>query len=177
MVLALPLFMASCSKNDGDWEPMKWKTEAKASKDGYLQVSPEGGTLTFWCTNYSSIWLNRITETDATGENHVTRDEKTRDGNVESMQSNWMTVKSEGNKLTITVSPTTSDSNRFMEVDVQNGDAFDTFKIKQSGSKGRIIANTGIVGHSQTRQVFHSGCGRPLTIPTRPCKTVERRCG
>ena len=98
MVLALPLFMASCSKDDGDWEPMKWKTEAKASKDGYLQVSPEGGTLTFWCTNYSSIWLNRITETDATGENRVTRDEKTRDGNVESMQSNWMTVKSEGNK-------------------------------------------------------------------------------
>lgn len=138
MVLALPLFMASCSKDDGDWEPMKWKTEAKASKDGYLQVSPEGGSLTFWCTNYSSIWLNRITETDATGENRVTRDEKTRDGNVESMQSNWMTVKSEGNKLTITVSPTTSDSNRFMEVDVQNGDAFDTFKIKQSGSKAGL---------------------------------------
>ena len=36
MVLALPLFMASCSKDDGDWDPMKWKTEAKASKDGYL---------------------------------------------------------------------------------------------------------------------------------------------
>lgn len=49
-----------------------------------------------------------------------------------------MTVKSEGNKLTITVSPTTSDSNRFMEVDVQNGDAFDTFKIKQSGSKAGL---------------------------------------
>ncbi len=129
------LFLASCSKDDGDGDPMKWKTEVKTSKDGYINVSPDGGTLTFWCVNYGSVWLNSITETSTNGENHVTRNENTKEGNVESMQSNWIKVKSEGNKLTITVSPTTSDGNRFMDVDVQNGDAFDTFKIKQRGLK------------------------------------------
>ncbi len=135
ILLALPLFLASCSKDDGDCDPMKWKTEVKTSKDGYINVSPDGGTLTFWCVNYGSVWLNSITETGTNGENHVTRNENTKEGNVESMQSNWITVKSEGNKLTITVSPTTSDGNRFMDVDVQNGDAFDTFKIRQRGLK------------------------------------------
>ena len=133
MLLALPLLFASCSKDDGDWDPMKWKTEVKTSKDGYINVSPSGNTLTFWCVNYNSMWLNSITETGADGENHFTRNENTKKGNIESMQSNWMTVESEGNRLTITVSPTASDSNRFMEIDVENGDAFYTFKIKQRG--------------------------------------------
>ena len=35
-----------------------------------------------------------------------------------------MTAKSEGNKLTITVEPTTSEGNRFMEMTVENGDVF-----------------------------------------------------
>lgn len=132
MVLALPLFMASCSKDDGDWEPMKWKTEAKASSDGYIHMPPEGGTLVFWCVNYNSIWLCDMTESVAGGTDKNTFRGT---GKLDSIKSNWMTAKSEGNKLTITVEPTTSDGNRFMEMTVENGDAFDQFKIKQRGLK------------------------------------------
>mgnify|MGYP006962967029 CR=1 FL=1 len=132
MLLALPLFMASCSKDDGDWDRMKWKTEVKTSKDGYINVPPEGVTLTFWCVNYNSIWLCDITESVA-GDTDKNTFRGT--GNLYSIKSNWMTAKSEGNKLTITIEPTTSDGNRFMEMTVENGDAFDTFKIKQRGLK------------------------------------------
>lgn len=132
MLLFLPLLMSSCSKEDGDWDPMKWKTEVKTSSDGYINVPPEGGTLTFWCVNYGSFWLCNVIESED-GKTDKTSFEGT--GNRDSIKSNWMTATSEGNKLTITVEPTTSDGNRFMELDVENGDIFDQFKIKQRGLK------------------------------------------
>ena len=38
-------------------------------------------------------------------------------------------------QITITISPTTSDANRFKKVFVQNGDVFDEFKFEQRGLK------------------------------------------
>ena len=49
--------------------------------------------------------------------------------------SNWLTAKSDGNKLTVTILPTTVNGNRFMKVHVQHGDAFDEIKFKQRGLK------------------------------------------
>lgn len=38
--LLLPIFLvllfSSCNEDDGDVEPMKWKTEVKKSSDGYI---------------------------------------------------------------------------------------------------------------------------------------------
>lgn len=48
--LLLPIFLvllfSSYSEDDGDVEPMKWKTEVKKSSDGYIHLSREGGIFT-----------------------------------------------------------------------------------------------------------------------------------
>lgn len=36
ILMVLPFFMSSCSDDDGKVDPMKWKTEVKASSDGYF---------------------------------------------------------------------------------------------------------------------------------------------
>lgn len=44
--LLLPIFLvllfSSCSEDDGDVEPMKWKTEVKKSSDNALITAPFG---------------------------------------------------------------------------------------------------------------------------------------
>lgn len=47
----------------------------------------------------------------------------------------WLTVKSDRNILTVIILPTTSDGNRYIQVHLQSGDAFDVFKFKQRGLK------------------------------------------
>ena len=102
LLLVIPLFISSCSKEDGDWDPMKWQTEVKKSSDGNIHVSPNGGTFVFYCKNYSSFWL---------------------------------TAKCEGNKLTVTIEPTTSNGFRFIKLEIEAGDVFDEFNFRQSGLK------------------------------------------
>ena len=135
ILMALPLFISSCSDDDGEGAPMKWETEVKGitSSNGYIQLPSEGGTFVFQCTNYDSFWLTGVTEQEAGGEEHRS-EPMYADGNL-SIIANWLTAKTEGNKLTITISPTTSNGNRFMKVFVQNGDVFDEFKFKQRGLK------------------------------------------
>ena len=50
-----------------------------------------------------------------------------------SITTDWLTAKSEGNILTVTILPTTQDANRFMKVEVEAGDVFDEFYFKQRG--------------------------------------------
>lgn len=52
-----------------------------------------------------------------------------------SITTDWLTAKSEGNILTVTIQPTTLDANRFMKVEVEAGDVFDEFNFKQRGLK------------------------------------------
>ena len=68
ILMVFSLFISSCSDDDGKVDPMKWKTEAKKSSDGYFHVSPEGGTFVLQCTNYSDFWITGITEQEAKGE-------------------------------------------------------------------------------------------------------------
>ena len=37
-LMVLPLFVSSCSDEDGKFDPMKWKTEVKKSSDDYFHV-------------------------------------------------------------------------------------------------------------------------------------------
>ncbi|WP_308273764.1 hypothetical protein [Prevotella sp.] len=48
LLLIIPLFLSSCTEEDGKWESMKRRSEVKKSSDGYYQVSPDGGTLAQW---------------------------------------------------------------------------------------------------------------------------------
>lgn len=67
-LMVLPFFVSSCSDEDGEGTPMKWKTEVKKSSDDYFHVPPQGGTYVFYCTNYSSFWVVSATEKEAGGE-------------------------------------------------------------------------------------------------------------
>lgn len=134
VLMALSLFIASCSDDDGKVDSMKWKTEVKKSGDGYIHLSPEGGTFVFHCTNYDSFWITCVTEQEAKGEEQYFYPTSKENEDL-SITSYWLTAKHEVNKLTVTILPTTSDANRFMKVCVQNGDAFDEFRFKQRGLK------------------------------------------
>ena len=134
ILMVLPFFIASCSDDDGKVEPMKWKTEENQSSDGYFHVSPQGGTFVLQCTNYSDFWITRITEQEAKGEEKEFTPPYD-DHKHFTITSNWATATQNGNTLTVTISPTTSDANRFIKVSVQSGDAFDDFKFKLRGLK------------------------------------------
>ena len=134
ILMVLPLFISSCSDDDGKVDPMKWKTELKKSSDGYFHVAPEGGTFVLQCTNYNDFWITGITEQEAKGEEKkftpAIDDQK-----HFTITSDWATATQNGNTLTVTILPTTANGNRFIKVSVQNGDAFDEFKFKLRGLK------------------------------------------
>lgn len=134
LLILLVLLFSSCSEDDGDVEPMKWKTEVKKSSDGYIHLSPEGGTFTFQCTNYSSFWITSVTEQEV-GEEGKRFNPRWMDTEGLCITSNWLTAQRDGTTLTVTILPTTLDANRYMKVSVQNGDTFDEFKFKQRGLK------------------------------------------
>lgn len=134
ILMVLPLFIASCSDDDGKVEPMKWKSETRQSSDGYFHVSPQGGTFVFQCANYSDFWITSISEQEAKGEEKKFTPPYD-DQKHFTITSNWATATQNGNTLTVTISPTTSNANRFIKVSVQTGDAFDEFKFKLRGLK------------------------------------------
>ena len=67
LLLIIPLFLSSCTEEDGKWEPMKWRSEVKKSSNGYYQVSPDGGTFVFQCKNYSLFWPIEVKESEEGG--------------------------------------------------------------------------------------------------------------
>lgn len=134
LLMALPLFIASCSKDDGDVDNMKWKSEVSVSSDGYFHLPPEGGTFVFQCTNYNTFWISRVTEQEAYGKEKEFTPAYD-DHEDLTITSNWLTASRNGNTLTVTIQPTTLDSNRFMKVSVQSGDTFYEFHFKQRGLK------------------------------------------
>ena len=56
------LSLTSCSKDDGDWDAMKWEKnnyeEALTPSFGKaISVPKLGGTYTFKCKNYKNFWI------------------------------------------------------------------------------------------------------------------------
>ena len=61
------LSLASCSKDDGDWDAMKWEKnnyeEALTPSFGKAIGVPKlGGTYTFKCKNYKNFWIVYVNE-------------------------------------------------------------------------------------------------------------------
>ena len=61
------LSLASCSKDDGDWDAMKWEKnnyeEALTPSFGKaIGVPKSGGTYTFKCKNYKNFWIEYVNE-------------------------------------------------------------------------------------------------------------------
>jgi len=129
VALLVAATFAGCTEYDGDWDPMKWSTEVKASKDGSVDVPKSGGAYVFKCTNYGGFWLSSAAE-EAEGKSATFYADS--DGNTwQDITTSWAKVKAEDGVLTVTIEPNTSETERQLNVCVTAGDIFDYFDFKQ----------------------------------------------
>lgn len=117
------LVSVSCESRDGDWESMKWKTDAKMNKERIINVPVSGGTYVFACKNYSRFWLSVVIEDDK----YVDID----DEREEYATGEWSSVKIEKNVMTVTVFPNNDNRTRLLEVTPTAGDIFSYFTFNQ----------------------------------------------
>ena len=124
ILLLIGLF-ASCSKDDGDWEPMKWKatSSVKEEKGSYI-VESEGTTLTFICKNYDKPWIvgARI------GNQYINPD-----GNFSNLtlKGEWFSAKITDNQLEVVINKNNTPMARAFLLEVTAGDIFHTFQFVQ----------------------------------------------
>lgn len=126
------LSMTSCSKDDGDWDAMKWEKTSyeqvpTPSYGKAISVPKLGGSYTFKCKNYNCIWPTSIIEGD--GDKSVrTLPENTGDPET---KGGYTTAKTEGNTLTVTFAPNETQAKRYIRVNVSAGDIFYRFVFMQ----------------------------------------------
>lgn len=125
------LSFTSCSDDDGDWSPMKWKTSVRTEKDGTINVPSEGGSYVFVCTNYKRPWMSDLKEIIDGKETYYSRPCDDNPNSAYSIASPWLTAQWKDNILTVTVKPNETGKEREMEVGVTAGDIFHTFTFKQ----------------------------------------------
>ena len=128
------LSLASCSKDDGDWDDMKWEKNnyEKALTPSFgkaISVPKSGGTYTFKCKNYKSFWIEYVAEQvgDKTIKNIPAIDDKP----YSEIEGGYTSSKVEGNTLTVTFAPNETLNGRYVCVNVSAGDIFDKFIFVQ----------------------------------------------
>ena len=129
MVLAV-FSIASCSKEDGDWDPMEWNADTPVGqKDGIYSISADEGTFTFTCRNYSKPWFAGAKDN---GKDILPAFEER--GGCRLMSNDNFRAEIQGNKLTIDFKANESDQTRSFSFTVTAGDIFYTFYFKQSAN-------------------------------------------
>lgn len=136
---AMGLFSACSNVNrglDGDWPPMKWKTEVKTSKDKeghYIDVPKEGGTYTFKSINYGeTFWLSQAEEIQE-GRSNIYYAGQSNSVNRTSwytLETKWSNIKRGDSNLVVVIQPN-KGAERTLNVGVTAGDVFDSFSFRQ----------------------------------------------
>jgi len=126
------LSFTSCSDDDGDWTPMKWKTSVIKERDGSITVPSQGGTYIFVCTNYNNPWTADIGEY-VNGK--IEYAERMYDDRWEEFYTTYLTARWKDNTLTVTITPNPTGKERTMTVRATAGDIFDTFTFKQAATE------------------------------------------
>ena len=128
------LSLTSCSKDDGDWDAMKWEgsnyEEVLTPSFGKaIGVPKSGGTYTFRCKNYKNFWIEYVAEQvgDKTIKNVPAHDDKP----CSEIKGNYTSSEVEGNTLTVTFAPNETLDGRYVRVNVSAGDIFDKFVFVQ----------------------------------------------
>lgn len=117
------LSLVSCTKDKlvGDWEKMVWKADSPVQiTNGIYNVSANGATLVFSCSNYSSPWFADAIENGK----HINTEFK-------NFQGENFEATIQGNKLSVTFKANTDTSVRETSISVTAGDIFYTFRFKQ----------------------------------------------
>lgn len=125
MALLIVAGLTACSDDDGDWNPMKWKTDVKMAKGHVVSVPVDGGTYQFTCKNYGSFWFSGIYE------DGIYVEEGYYDANL--IIGKWSRMTADKRVLTVEISPNDSGKQRTVEGGVTVGDAFDDFTFNQAG--------------------------------------------
>ena len=132
------LSLASCSKDDGDWDAMKWEKnnyeEALTPSFGKAIGVPKlGGTYTFKCKNYKNFWIVYVNEQvrDKTIKYVPAYDDKL----YSEVKGSFTSSKVEGNTLTVTFAPNETQDGRYVRVEVSAGDIFDRIIFVQKPEK------------------------------------------
>lgn len=122
------LSLTSCSKDDGDWDAMKWEKnnyeEALTPSFGKAIGVPKlGGTYTFKCKNYKNFWIEYVNEQvrDKTIKYVPAYDDKL----YSEIKGSYTSSKVEGNTLTVTFAPNETQDGRYVRVEVSAGDISD----------------------------------------------------
>lgn len=115
----------SCESRDGDWEAMKWETNAKMDKERVIDVPVNGNVYVFKCKNYCSFWLSGVLEDDK----DVSIDNKKQEYAI----GEWSSVEIEKNVMTVTLSPNNNNHGRLLKVTPTVGDMFSYFTFRQAG--------------------------------------------
>ena len=123
IIFAKTFIACESEEKDGDWEAMKWETNASNINKNKIEVPKEGGVYVIKCTNYKSFWINALSES---GESLSISYED------EKIEREWYSIKiDDGNTMTVSILSNSSDDNRTLEIGIQAGNAFDSFLFEQ----------------------------------------------
>ena len=124
IIFATTFIACESEEKDGDWEAMKWETNASNINKNKIEVPKEGGVYVIKCTNYKSFWINALSES---GESLSISYED------EKIEREWYSIKiDDGNTMTVSILSNSSDDNRTLEIGIQAGDVFDSFLFEQN---------------------------------------------
>ena len=122
--------LASCSSDEpeGKWDPMIWKAEnpVAQTQDKVYDVSADGATFTFSCSNYSRPWFS---EAEVDGEPILPPYMDEIDYGL--IYDESFRAEMHGNKLTVDFKANDSAQPRNTKITVTAGDIFYTFRFKQ----------------------------------------------
>ena len=124
IIFATTFIACESEEKDGDWEAMKWETNASNINKNKIEVPKEGGVYVIKCTNYKSFWINALSES---GESLSISYED------EKIEREWYSIKiDDGNTMTVSILSNSSDDNRTLGIGIQAGNAFDSFLFEQN---------------------------------------------
>lgn len=128
------LSLASCSKDDGDWDAMKWEKNnyekvLTPSFSKAIGVPKSGGTYTFKCKNYKFFWIEYVTE--QVGDKNIKNVPAYDDKPCFEVKGNYTSSRVDGNTLTVTFAPNETQDGRYARVGVSAGDIFDKIMFVQ----------------------------------------------
>ena len=124
IIFATTFIACESEEKEGDWEAMKWETNASNINKNKIEVPKEGGVYVIKCTNYKSFWINALSES---GESLSISYED------EKIEREWYSIKiDDGNTMTVSILSNSSDDNRTLEIGIQAENAFDSFLFEQN---------------------------------------------
>lgn len=118
----------SCNSEDGDWEPMEWKSDASAYlKKDHIAVPESGGVYTLHCKNYATFWLSSVFEDGV----QIELDSTARSA----AKGMWSSVEIRKNAMIVVISPNDGNPSRCLSVTPTAGDVFSSFIFNQKGKE------------------------------------------